>query len=1089
MSIFILLFSFNFFIINTQQPYKSYFLQEFQKIITICDKGIYFYNISNIESPSQLNKIFENYQKITSSEEDMISLITFNSEVKVIYIIVKNYIYSFSENSFISEYKIENITDRTSSLIGHDCKEEGTNINCYFFIAFINSEKKLQIFKYNNQYNTNVYTCMVFQTIDLINSSGETSLSKYDGISCQQAVNEIDSLVLVCFFENENTELGAINLNVETLERDTSKDIRLKRNSGAIKIESILFASDKKIFVCYINENYNIACIIYDVCQNKFEKEIKYIEKITHSHAYFSLNYFDSTDKYILSSYSSDTEFEFILLRDQMNVCDNENNNKNYLTNFTLTPCSITSNNSNAIIYYYNNQYNIAQKCGINDFTSYSISNFCNKYLSLNEFIFDDNSESSLELSNEFSNDLKINKFKTNKTLDLFINDLNIFINEINLGEVYEIIGEDYFVKIGPINYNKFEDTLSYINFLECENTLKHNYHISPNNELTEVIIEIENNEEKALTNQIEYAIFDGKKQLDLSICQKDEIEINYEISNHSSIDLELVKKFSEIGIDILNIKDKFFNDICYPYSDNNSDMILRDRISIIYQNYSMCEENCEYEKVDLIDKIITCKCSIKTKLESKIKPLRFDNILLDLITDSSFGVIKCYNLVFNFKTKLENIGFLIFSLLILIHIPIIIHYIIYTITSITKYILYEMKKNNYISNINNPNKHLRKRKRKKTENTIYNNNNLINNNFQKIRVKKKLKTNIDNTHNNNLSKIKNSNFSIDDKLENDSKDSFKNMINQGNNIRELIKKSERKNISIYSNKNENSKHNIKFKENTKEESNKIKKKYDYSLIQINANNSLNNTPPDSKYFLDNYGFEEAIKFEKRTFSRIYYICLLSKDNILNIILIESPLELKSLRICMIIFIYSCDLALNTLFYFNDNISDKYNYNGDNLYLFTILNILSISIISTVLSFIIVNILQFLTNSKDSVEELFRGEEKKMRENYNYTVSKKKKKEILIRIHIINKILKIKILIFFIIELLIMIFFYYFVTSFCEVYKETQISWITDSIISFLLSFPLEFFLSLIIAFFYLIAVEKKIKWLYKIVMCLYNLS
>ena len=60
-----------------------------------------------------------------------------------------------------------------------------------------------------------------------------------------------------------------------------------------------------------------------------------------------------------------------------------------------------------------------------------------------------------------------------------------------------------------------------------------------------------------------------------------------------------------------------------------------------------------------------------------------------------------------------------------------------------------------------------------------------------------------------------------------------------------------------------------------------------------------------------------------------------------------------------------------------------------------------------------------------------------------------------------------------------MLFFYYFVTAFCEVYKKTQVSWIIDSIISYLLSFPIQFLTSFIIADLYKLSVDCQIKWLY----------
>jgi len=265
--------------------------------------------------------------------------------------------------------------------------------------------------------------------------------------------------------------------------------------------------------------------------------------------------------------------------------------------------------------------------------------------------------------------------------------------------------------------------------------------------------------------------------------------------------------------------------------------------------------------------------------------------------------------------------------------------------------------------------------------------------------------------------------------------------------------------------------------------------KNEYFLIQINADNSLDNKPPDSNTFLDNYDYENAIKYENRSFSKIYYICLLSKENFLNIFKIKSPLELKPIRLIAFIFTYSCDFALNTVFYFNDNISDKYNYQGKNLYLFTTFNNFFISLLSNIISFSLVNVLEFLTNSKDNVEQLFRDEEKKMRDDNTYTVSKKTKVEILIKIYHINKRLKVKIISFLIIEFLIMLFFFYFVTAFCEVYNNTQISWLLDCFVSFILSFPMEFLNSLLISLLYIISIKMKIKRIYQIAMLFYSLG
>jgi hypothetical protein len=288
---------------------------------------------------------------------------------------------------------------------------------------------------------------------------------------------------------------------------------------------------------------------------------------------------------------------------------------------------------------------------------------------------------------------------------------------------------------------------------------------------------------------------------------------------------------------------------------------------------------------------------------------------------------------------------------------------------------------------------------------------------------------------------------------------------------------------NIYNNKNKTK----KGKNNNNKNNNKDPNKY--YLIQINANNEKNNEPPPSKYILDNYDYENALKYEKRIFWRIYYIILLSKENILNTFFFNAPLEIQSLRLSIFIFSYSCDFALNALFYLNENISDKYHYQGENLYWFTLVNNLTISIFSTVISYLLVKILNILTNSKDPIELLFRKQEKLLRKNQEYKVKIEDKKEILKKLGVIYKNLKIKIIFYISIEFSLLLFFLYYITAFCEVYKNTQISWLFDSFVSFLLSIPVELLLSFSYALLYMTSIKYKFEKLYNIVLFFYGIG
>ena len=273
------------------------------------------------------------------------------------------------------------------------------------------------------------------------------------------------------------------------------------------------------------------------------------------------------------------------------------------------------------------------------------------------------------------------------------------------------------------------------------------------------------------------------------------------------------------------------------------------------------------------------------------------------------------------------------------------------------------------------------------------------------------------------------------------------------------------------------------------------KKEYDekcpgyYNLIQIDANNEKDNEPPKSLYILNNYDFYTAIKYEKRSFWRIYYICILSTENIINTFIFKTRLEVQSLRLSLFIFSYTCDLALNAFFYLNQNISDKYHYQGNNLFLFTLLNNMTIDFVSTVASYILVKLLNYLNSSKESIEKVFRAQEKKMRKDKKYKVEHKTIIKIYEKLNKIYKYLKIKIIIYIFIDLIFLVFFLYYLTAFCEVYKNTQISWITDSFVSFLMSILFELFMSFLCAVLYKLSIKYKFRTLYIVVLFFYELG
>ena len=699
---------------------------------------------------------------------------------------------------------------------------------------------------------------------------------------------------------------------------------------------------------------------------------------------------------------------------------------------------------------------------------------------------------------------------KTNKTKEEIITEENIneIFEDYEIGKICEIYGTDYNIKISPIGIHENLKNSTYIDFSSCENKLRAYYNITQDKILTIFQIEIYKNDIHSLVNQVEYAIFDEfNKMLDLSICLDEEIKIFYSISNSSMINTSYISYFKYMGVDIFNIHDNFFNDICYPYSESNSDLILKDRIQDIYQNYSLCDSNCEYENMDIINMKITCNCKVKTKIQTKIEAT-YNKIFTDIFKDSTFSVVKCFKLVFNLNKK-NNIGFWLFLTLFIIQIPFIIDYIIYRDKPIKKYIEEQLI---ILSNfkINNPLK-------KHSEIKIANNNNAINFNNIKIKRRRKKKNSAIGLYSSSRRKLNdiyiqdlNNSFNKNEKdniIQNmdilklsrkktDKIEKKKNkktfninyyinkyfILNYNNNIISHTLDNNRNNmnlepLNISNNNNTISYLNMRFK-------NKIIKLNNLGCFSFLLKNKYNNKFTKNNllhynlYYNDNY--KEATKYERRNFLKIFCIMLILKVKLINIFFYKSSIELKSIQICLFIFIYSCNFFLNTLFYSNDKISDKYHYNGNNLFIFTLFNNLSICLISTFLSMIIVSLLTFLTNSKKAIQNVF-NEEKNIKLNNNrYKIYYYIKDKIIINkfTRILNR-LKKKIIFFISIELILLLFFLYFITAFCEVYKNTQITWIMNCFTSFIISILSEILFAFVIATLYTFSLKKRIYFLF----------
>ena len=164
-------------------------------------------------------------------------------------------------------------------------------------------------------------------------------------------------------------------------------------------------------------------------------------------------------------------------------------------------------------------------------------------------------------------------------------------------------------------------DDVSSINLTQCENILR-NYYQYPSTE-NFIICKIDLYPEDASTPQVEYQFYDSQgKALEMKIFDSIKDDVVYPTVNVSSIDFSLVNNLTAKGIDVLNSKARFFNDICSVNSINGVDMTLEERRELYQGNH--CEDGCVYQGVNVTSKKIKCKCDSKEQIETNLDILIF---------------------------------------------------------------------------------------------------------------------------------------------------------------------------------------------------------------------------------------------------------------------------------------------------------------------------------------------------------------------------------------------------------------------------------------------------------------------------------
>ena len=223
----------------------------------------------------------------------------------------------------------------------------------------------------------------------------------------------------------------------------------------------------------------------------------------------------------------------------------------------------------------------------------------------------------------------------------------------------------------------------------------------------------------------------------------------------------------------------------------------------------------------------------------------------------------------------------------------------------------------------------------------------------------------------------------------------------------------------------------------------------------------INELLEQKDFEINSLEYEEALKSDKRNFFQ-YYISFLKYNHPLMFSFgTYNDYDSRMIKIFLFFFPFSSDLTINALFFNDDTMHKIYQDRGKFDLLFQIPQILY----STLISRLIDTLINILALSQDSIIEL-------KQENKKNNIKNKYVK--------VLKILKIKIICFFISAFIILSFFWYYITCFCGIYVNTQIHLIKDCFISLLISLIYPFVINLIPGIFRIPSLRMEKPFLYK---------
>ena len=194
------------------------------------------------------------------------------------------------------------------------------------------------------------------------------------------------------------------------------------------------------------------------------------------------------------------------------------------------------------------------------------------------------------------------------------------------------------------------------------------------------------------------------------------------------------------------------------------------------------------------------------------------------------------------------------------------------------------------------------------------------------------------------------------------------------------------------------------------------------------------------------------------------------KIDIISIIVYPEEFTHRSLLFSIYLLDFLFNYFMNALFYSDDVVSQKYHNNGN----LDFVTSLTLSLASNIISSIIVWIITKLTNYHEILQTMVKDICDERTFVYLF--------------HKVYRYIKIRIFLYFLLNLLVIVIITYYLFIFCEIYKKSQISLLINYFLGVSESLIKSFGVSFLVCILRFIALKYKRKRLYRTSVYINNL-